>query len=167
MPRGDNGGDVRYPSRGCRGGGELTGRSLGRGLIGKPGLKGGRELVAVCSSTDPAEDGGPLNIPAKEACGERWVCREEGELSGANARIEGDRDFAGAAGDSSLSNPLGSESMADFDLDTDFDFFCFFDWLRLSCSCLKINSLSRSSSSRVFFLPRSKAGISSTSFISS
>jgi hypothetical protein len=49
----------------------------------------------------------------------------------------------------------------------DLDGFCFFDWLLDSCSFITAASRSRSSSSLVFRLPRSNAGISSTSNMSS
>jgi hypothetical protein len=92
--RGDKGGETRNlvtPSRGSLGGGEFSGRSMGLGLDGKPGLKGkGVSRVRSVVELVFALDGGRLSTLAREVGGER--CRDifSYESSGEKDRIAGD-----------------------------------------------------------------------------
>ena len=69
IPRGDIGGEFREAlSEGFRGNGEPSGRSIGLGLRGRPGLIKGGETIPEASLSIPAKE------PVFESEGDR--CRE-------------------------------------------------------------------------------------------
>lgn len=143
--RGDIGGEFKEAlSEGFRGSGLPSGRSIGLGLTGRPGLIKGGETIPDASLSMPAKE------PVLESGGDRCRVWASG---GAIGIVRG---------------LAGMESLTDGVVGLDFDFPLFFERLLNSASFIAAISRSLSSSSLVFRRPRSvNVGISSTSNISS
>ena len=123
VPRGDSGGEDRYmlvPSRGSLGGGELTGRSTGRGLTGNPGLSGNGD-IKLRSDIESPWLVGRLKTPASESGDNSRPCRAAVDSSGANALIDGDNGPGCTTGRASVLAALAA------DLDPDLDDLSFFE----------------------------------------
>ena len=169
---GESGGEAMVPifapSLGIRGVGGAIGRSDGRGLLGSPGLiSGGEANRRSVIGGDTKGDDWP-SIAASESGGDRWrICSPPGDNGIMCFGLEG-RDrilvtwgwdcpsglwLCGLCGSGAVFLALSA--------------FSFFDRLRFSRSFMAAISRSLSSSSLVFLLPRSNAGISFTSSMSS
>ena len=156
---GDRGGEttVSPASRGSLGAGALTGRSIGRGLDGRPGLMGGFATTGCSFTSMLLGTFVGLSIPAKEAgCTEKDLAKD-GVGSGARALIDGG---IGKVWESVLASLVPVLDF--FDPDLDFEAFSFMLRLRSSCCfCCNI-ARSRSSASLVFLLPLEKSTCSSS-----
>lgn len=126
---------------GCRGAGEFAGRWPGLGLIGNPGLKRGAEMLlrwTVIEEMDPSDPIGLSNVD-----GYKPSCGDEGAALDMMFAIDG----------SCCINMVG-DAMGVVPPLLLFAFLV--DLLRASSSRTAISSLTRSSSSLVLRLPRSK-----------
>ena len=146
---GDKGGEATLPaaSLGSLGVGAFVGRSLGRGLSGRPGLRGTFAL-ANCSdvSADLCDVPG-LSIPASELGCDKNEEVNAGVGSGAKALT-----VVGMLAVCAVLEPSLSANFAFLESDLDFELFCCLLWLRFSSSCFCRTSLSISSSSVALFV---------------
>ena len=142
-------------SRAVRGMGDPGGRSVGRGLVGKPGLRG-RGAKAASGIECPIE-ALRCKTPEIDPGGAKPFCKPAG----------GWRGLEGSPTVGKLGFNNGSGRASSFSATGDFDFFSFLDRLLASFSASAAASRSRSSSSRVFLLPRMDPGESTSILLSS
>jgi hypothetical protein len=156
--RGDIGGEAK-DCFGILGNGDPSGLSPGLGLIGRPGLIRGGEIRLLWVTIGPSKITGLSKALIEPAAGGR-----RGEL-GKPTLWTGLKPGVGGGSFIAFFSSIEEEPSAGGLLLL--LLFFFFDLLRASWSFWTRASRIRSSSSRVFLLPLSNIGISSTSIISS